>query len=198
MDREILVGEKLRIVRPGMKAGPSNRVDLVIARGAFGSGEHETTLSCLEELEQIELTGKRVLDVGCGTGILAVAALKLGASEAVCVDIAREAVETTRKNAALNKVEDRLTTVLGTVDMLPEHLRVGYDVILANIYPEVLRAIAYTLYDMASPGAFLIGSGVLWEDNQEIVELYKKVGFELVKNRWLEDYTTFVMIKRQR
>ncbi len=187
------VGKRLRIVRPGEKATGGDRVELVIARGAFGSGEHETTVSCLEELEELELSGKRVLDVGCGTGILAIAALKLGAEEAVCVDIAREAIQTTLKNARLNGVGERLRVVLGTLRMLPEELRGGYQVVLANIYPEVLREIAPQVAGMMEEGGVLIGSGVLWEDNADVLRVYREAGFEVVKNRWLEQYTTFVL-----
>lgn len=187
------VGKRLRIVRPGEKATGGDRVELVIARGAFGSGEHETTVSCLEELEELELSGKRVLDVGCGTGILAIAALKLGAEEAVCVDIAREAIQTTLKNARLNGVGERLRAVLGTLRMLPEELRGGYQVVLANIYPEVLREIAPQVAGMMEEGGVLIGSGVLWEDNADVLRVYREAGFEVVKNRWLEQYTTFVL-----
>ncbi len=187
------VGKRLRIVRPGENPARGDRVELMIARGAFGSGEHETTVSCLEELEELELSGKRVLDVGCGTGILAIAALKLGAEEAVCVDIAREAIQTTLKNARLNGVGERLRVVLGTLRMLPEELRGGYQVVLANIYPEVLREIAPQVAGMMEEGGVLIGSGVLWEDNADVLRVYREAGFEVVKNRWLEQYTTFVL-----
>ncbi len=192
---EILVGKRLRIVRDGQAGEVPGRITLIVKRGAFGSGEHETTVSCLEELERLDLEGKSVLDIGCGTGILSIAALKLGADYAVCVDIAREAIDTTSENARLNGLDSRIYPVLGTVDMIPDHLRKPYDVILANIYPEVLRSIVCKVAELSKPGTLFVGSGVMWGDNTEIIELYKKVGFRLLVNRWLEQYTTFVMVR---
>ena len=190
----IEVGSRLRIVRPGFKCPPSERIDIVIKRGAFGSGEHETTKSCLEELEKIPLEGRLVLDIGCGTGILAIAAVKLGASKAVCVDIAREAIETTLENARLNSVQDKIVPILGTVRSVPKEYLLNCHLVLANIYPEVLRDIADELA-LVREGCILIGSGVLWEDNHEILEIYKSKGFKVLENRWLEQYTTFVLEK---
>ena len=112
----------------------------------------------MEELEDLVLQGKSVLDVGCGTGILAVASL-----------------------------------LLGTLPQLPDPLKKPFDVILANIYPEVLKGIAQDIRALSKSGTVLVASGVLWEDNHEIVKLYRDLGFELVKNRWLDNYTTFVM-----
>ncbi len=192
--KAIEVGQRLRIVRPNQKYPPTQRVDIVIARGAFGSGEHETTLSCLEEIEKVNPKDMRVLDIGCGTGILAIAALKLGAEEAVCIDIAREAIETTVKNAALNGVDKRLHPVLGTLNQLHKFLQEPYHLILANIYPEVLKEIASQIKALSTNGTILIASGVPWEDNHEIVTLYKSLGFQLLNNRWLEQYTTFTML----
>ncbi|BAT72548.1 ribosomal protein L11 methyltransferase [Thermosulfidibacter takaii ABI70S6] len=192
-NRPIEIGKSFRITRPGNNYPPSNRVDLIIKRGAFGSGEHETTVSCLEELEKLDVKGKTVLDIGCGTGILAIAALKLGAQKAVCVDIAREAIETTMNNAKLNGVADVIVPVLGTLNQLPEELKQSYGVILANIYPEVLRSIAQDVRNLSHKGTYLIGSGVSWEDNFEIINLYKSLGFKLLVNRWLDYYTTFVL-----
>ena len=193
--RPLRIGRRLRVIRPGVEYPCEDRVDIVIKRGAFGSGEHETTVSCLEELEEMDLEGKRLLDVGCGTGILSVAALKLGAAEVVAVDIDRAAVETTLENAKLNGLSHRIKVVLGTVSQLKGDLKGPFHGIMANIYPEVLRDIASFVAGACLPGGFLLASGVPWEDNSEIVELYKGLGFSLLKNRWLEHYTTFVMLK---
>ena len=185
--KPIIIGERIRIVRHGYEPPPSpHLVDVIIERGAFGSGEHETTVSCIEEMLKLDLKGKRVLDVGCGTGILAVVALKLGAKEAVAVDIAKEAVETTRKNAELNNVSEKLTPILGTV----KKAEGKFDCILANIYPEVLRETSGLIANLCKKGGTLIVSGIPWEDNSEILRMYKRMGFEVVNNRFLENYTT--------
>ncbi len=109
------IGKRLRIALPDAAGEPvGDVVNLVIPWGAFGSGEHETTASCLEEIERLApFDGMTVLDVGCGTGILAIAALRLGAERAVGVDIGAKAVVTTRRAAFLNQLEQQLVVVLG-------------------------------------------------------------------------------------
>ena len=187
--RPINIGKKLKVVRRGFEPPKDERIHLIIERGAFGSGEHETTVSCLEEIEQLNLIGKEVLDVGCGTGILAIAALKLGAARAVAFDITKEAVETTLKNARLNHVITRIEVILGTIEKIDG----SYDIILANIYPEVLRDIALKIKERTKTDGILILSGVPWEDNSEILRIYKSLGFKVLKNRFLEYYTTAVL-----
>ncbi len=193
--KPLRIGKRLRVIRPGVEYPDEGRVDIVIKRGAFGSGEHETTVSCLEELEELDLKGKRLLDVGCGTGILSVAALKLGAAEVVAVDIDRAAVETTLENVRLNGLSPQIKVVLGTVNRLKGNLKGPFHGVMANIYPEVLRDIASFVAEACLSGGFLLASGIPWEDNSDIIELYKGLGFSLLKNRWLECYTTFVMLK---
>ena len=188
--KPISIGHRLRIVRKGYKPPEEpGRIDIIIERGAFGSGEHETTISCLEEMEKLDLFGKSVLDVGCGTGILAIAALKLGATRAVAFDIAREAVKTTLRNAELNKVSDKITVILGTIGKI----KGVYDIVLANIYPEILKDIAEDIKKRTNTGGILILSGIPWEDNSEILRTYKSLGFEVLENRFLEYYTTAVL-----
>ena len=103
MREPLLIGTRLRIVAPGTPPAADGRVDVVLTRGAFGSGEHETTASCLEMLEGLEgIRGATVLDLGSGTGVLAIAALELGAGHAVCVDIDPASVATARRNCELN------------------------------------------------------------------------------------------------
>ena len=129
------IGSRFRIA-PEDSNPSADRIDLVMQRGAFGSGEHQTTSSCLELMESMaELDAARILDLGSGTGILAIAALKLGAKDAVCVDIEARAVATARTNCALNRLEDRVTHITGTLDEVSE---TGFDVILANIYGDIL------------------------------------------------------------
>ncbi len=185
--RPITIGKRVRIVRKDYEPPPSDYlIDVIIERGAFGSGEHETTVSCIEEIIKLDIKNRRVLDIGCGTGILAIVALKLGAKEAVAVDISREAIKTTLENAKLNKVNDKLKALLGTVDKVEGK----FDCILANIYPEVLKDIASSIRNRCKKGGFLIISGVPWEDNSEILRIYKSLGFKVMNNRFLESYTT--------
>lgn len=123
---------------------------------AFGTGTHPTTAMCLRWLDGQELTGKRVLDFGCGSGILAVAALKLGAVQVTAVDIDPQAVQATRANATLNGVGDRLQT------MLPDAYRVAeHDLVLANILANPLIELAPTITASVRPGGQLALAGLL-------------------------------------
>jgi len=187
------IGANFRITPPGHPASSDGRIDLVMQRGAFGSGEHETTESCLEILERLpEVRGARVLDLGSGTGILAIAALKLGAAHAVCVDIDAQAVETAQGNCRLNEVDGRVTHVTGTLAALTA---TDFDVILANIYGDILLAVAQPLALKLKPGGVLLLSGILWEDNFAVRRAYEQRGCEVRRNYMLPEFSTVLMQK---
>ena len=189
-----IIGQRFRIVPPVTLSTP-DRIDLIMVPGAFGSGEHETTASCLALLESMadSLQGSQVLDLGSGTGILAIAALKLGAANAVCVDIDPGAVETCRRNCELNGVADRVEHVCGTLEALPPR---SFDLILANIYGDILLNLASDLTHRAKPGAPLLLSGILWEYNFNVRQAYERAGCQVIQNRMLEEFSS-VLLKRQ-
>jgi len=186
------IGSKFRITPEDCNPS-ADRIDLVMQRGAFGSGEHETTHSCLEFMEGMaELESARVLDLGCGTGILAIAALKIGAKDAVCVDIEARAVETARVNCALNGLESYCTHITGTLDEVDA---TGFDVILANIYGDILIDIAGLISNKLRHGGMLLLSGILWEYNFDVRQAYETQGCEVIKNRILDEFSTILMKK---
>ncbi|WP_298037100.1 50S ribosomal protein L11 methyltransferase [uncultured Desulfuromonas sp.] len=187
------VGHRFRITPP--EGGPSrdSRLDLVMAAGAFGSGEHETTASCLEILETMpEVQGARVLDLGSGTGILTIAALKLGAKSALCIDIEASAVEACRENCKINGVEERVEHMCGTLDDVGEG---SFDLILANIYGDILLQVAENLVAFARPAAPLLLSGMLWEYNFPVRQKYERLGCRISQNRMLEEFSTLLLHK---
>ncbi|WP_429886408.1 50S ribosomal protein L11 methyltransferase [Geoalkalibacter halelectricus] len=184
------IGDAFRVVPPGTPAAGDGRLDLVIAKGAFGSGEHETTASCLELLRTLPLEGARVLDVGSGTAILAIAALKLGAASALCVDISEQAIETGRRNCALNGVEERARHFCGFLHDAPTE---SYDLILANIYGDLLLDLSGEIFSRAAPGGHLLFSGMLWEYNFDVRKRYEGLGCRVLINRMLPDFSTLVL-----
>ncbi len=187
------IGSRFRVLPANSHISSIDRIDLIMAPGAFGSGEHETTASCLEFIETLnEVQGARLLDLGSGTGILTIAALKLGARSAVCVDIDREAVTTCQRNAFLNKIPDRIEHVCGPLDAVNEN---GFDLVLANIYGDVLLALADDLVARAKPGAPIILSGILWEANFDVRQRYEQLGCTLVKNRMLDEFSSLLLRK---
>ncbi len=170
------------------------RISLHLGPGrAFGSGGHETTASCLEEMEEVRLkASSKVLDLGCGTGILAIAAAKLGAREILAVDPDAEAVDTTLKNARLNGVEGSVTVVHADVSAA-----VGrrFELILANIYGDVLISLAGDIVLLLGPGGTLILSGVHYDYAYDVKRAYANFGLNLSKARALENFCTFVFAR---
>ena len=139
------------------EAAESAPVSIALDPGlAFGTGTHATTALCLSWLDAADLAGRRVLDVGCGSGILAIAALALGAAAAVAVDLDEQALLATRENAARNTVADRLR-----VHAAGDDWGAGYDLVLANILAEPLMALAPRFANACRPGGWLVLSGLL-------------------------------------
>jgi ribosomal protein L11 methyltransferase len=188
------IGNRFRILPPDSPSSEDGRIDLIIAKGAFGSGEHETTANCLEILETLpEVRGAKVLDVGSGTGILAIAAQHLGASSAVCVDIDPAAVETGRRNAELNGFPDRIAHIPGVLEDVPMG---PFDLVLANIYGDLLLDLAEGLVARTRPGTILLLSGMLWEYNFEVRQKYERLGCEVVRYRMLEEFSSILLKTR--
>ena len=189
-----VLGTRFCIRPPDLAPPDEDHLLLTMERGAFGSGEHETTRSCLELLEGFNFTGQeKILDLGSGTGILSIAALLLGAGQAWCVDIEETAVHSCQRNCSLNGVNDKVTHICGTLDNLQES---GFDLILANIYGDILLNVATDLVAKAKPGAKILLSGILWEYNFDIRRKYQQLGCELSSNDMLEEFSTVLLLKR--
>lgn len=150
------------------------------ARNAFGTGTHETTRMMLSSLVNMPLEGKRVLDCGCGTGILAIAALKCGADEAVGYDIDEWSVENTRHNAELNGVGEKLQVLEGDVNAL-SHVDGVFDVVVANIFREILLADMDHFKSVMNENAYLLLSGFYEEDAPLLIEKAQTLGLRLEK-----------------
>lgn len=163
----IKVGQRL-LIRPDWERAedPDGRVVLDLEPGiAFGTGTHETTRMCMELLEQYVTPGCAMLDVGCGSGILAVAALLLGATNAVGVDIDPLAVKTAMQNAERNRVGDRFTGVCGS---LTEKIGGTFGVVAANIVADVILVLLRDIGDYMAPGAVLLLSGIIAEREPDV------------------------------
>jgi ribosomal protein L11 methyltransferase len=155
--RPIAFGERLWVSPHGMKVTDPNAIVVWLDPGlAFGTGTHETTALCLEWLAGLNLTGKRILDVGCGSGILSIAALKLGAASADGIDIDQQALTASRQNAADNGVSERLQL---SADLAEFHAE--YDLVIANILAGTLIDMAAELSKRTMHGGLLALSGIL-------------------------------------
>ena len=162
-------GQRLWIYPSWYEIPDDDTVKLLLDPGlAFGTGTHPTTALCLEWLDTTDVTDKTVLDYGCGSGILAIAALKLGAKSAVGTDIDPQALQATQDNAERNAV---VTTQLHTC--YPEKLPAQtYDLVMANILAGPLVELAPTLLSAVKPGGALILSGILAEQADSIRDAY--------------------------
>ena len=148
------------------------------AHMAFGTGTHETTRMICGQLLGMNLEGKRILDCGCGTGILGICALKLGAASCVGYDIDEWSTDNTRHNAVINRVDDRLEALCGDATLLcrftPE-----FDVVLANINRNILLQDMESFVSVMAPGATLILSGFYQADCQMLEEKAQSFGLQL-------------------
>ena len=161
---------------------------------AFGSGEHETTRSCLEEMENIPVFSvAKVLDIGCGTGILSIAAAKLGARSVVALDPEPEAIEATINNIKLNRVEKKISILQGEVQMVRGE---RFNLIVANLYGDVLLTLASEIPPLLETGGYTLLSGIAFEYTYEVKTKLVKAGCELLKSMFLEEYCTLLFQKK--
>jgi ribosomal protein L11 methyltransferase len=163
--------DKLWVCPTGQEQREANTVCLILDPGlAFGTGTHPTTALCLEWLASQDLTGKTVIDYGCGSGILAIAAVLLGAEMAYAVDIDPQAITATESNAEKNNVQDKI------ICYLPEQFKsidVRADVVLANILAKPLIEMAGQIAGRVVQKGQLVLSGILAEQAQSVIDAYQ-------------------------
>jgi len=151
-----------------------DRITLDLDPGmAFGTGLHPTTQLCLEALEDLDLAGKRVLDLGTGSGILAIAARKLGAEEVLALDLDSVAVEVARGNVAVNGVGEGVAICQGT---LPLDAPRRFDLVLANIIARVIVDLAPHLADSLEADGVLVASGIIDDREEEVASALRAAG----------------------
>ncbi|MBQ1474529.1 MAG: 50S ribosomal protein L11 methyltransferase [Ruminococcus sp.] len=187
------VGEKL-LINPSWftDTDPKGRLVINIDPGlAFGTGKHETTRLCMEALERYVKGGERVLDVGCGSGILGIAAVLLGADSAFGVDIDETAVRTANENAQVNHVSDRMTAIAGDlVDKVTEK----YDIVVANIVADAIIALSASVMSFMTDDAVYIVSGII-DTRADDVKNAIKGHFEIVEENTYHGWYCFVLKK---
>ena len=158
---------------------------------AFGTGTHETTQMICQTLLERNMKGKRVLDCGCGTGILGICALKLGAKKCLAYDIDEWSVDNTRHNAVINQVDDKLTVLHGDGSLL-DAVKDSYDVVVANINRNILLQDMERFANVITPQQILILSGFYESDIPLIRDKYSSMGFCLLETKKNGDWACLV------
>ena len=190
------VGKRLLVVPAWEECAESGRLPLRLDPGLiFGTGSHATTRMCLEVLEELAAPGKRVLDLGCGSGILAIGALVLGCRDAVGCDIDPKAPDVARDNAALNGIgEDRFRVYAG--DILTDKgmrrtLGSGYEIVLSNIVSDVIIPLAPIAREFLVPGGDYVCSGIIDGREAEVEAALKKAGYRIAGHYCQEEWHCF-------
>ena len=156
---------------------------------AFGTGEHETTSSCLNLGQTIDVKGKEIADLGCGSGILGISFLKLGAEKCFFVDYDRQAYEATKRNLELNGLLDKGIVECGTFDKFDGK----YDVIFANMTADVILTFIKDIKRFAKPGAQMVFSGILLEKECDVLAMCREENIEVQKIIRRGEWTTMVV-----
>ena len=181
------IGEKLAIVPEWEDYDEKDRVIIKINPGmAFGTGTHESTYMCLELLERYVNKDDNIFDIGCGSGILAIAGLKLGAKKALLVDIDEKCIDASHENAGLNGLEDKMEIKKGN---LLDVVKGRADLIVSNIIAEIIVDEIKNLKNHMEKGGIFITSGIIKERRQMVIHALEENGFEIIdeleKNNWV-------------
>lgn len=184
--KPLCVGDKL-LIKPSWEEATVNDSRIILEidpASSFGTGQHNTTQLCLELLEKNINGNEKVLDLGCGSGILSIAAILLGAGYCTAVDIDQNSVKIARENAEKNNIpEGKYTAYCGNVitdDELVKTIRNGYKIVVANIVADVLIGMSDLFSDFLTDDGILIMSGIIVERKDEVVEAVENQGFKVI------------------
>ena len=193
----IPVGRKILILPAWIKQEDPERIAVKIDPSmAFGTGTHPTTQLCLEMVEDYCQPGMDVIDVGCGSGILSIAAIKLGANKALAVDIDPLSVKATKENGEANNVLEKIETGEGSVlEVLDGKYSIRQaPLVLANILaPIIIRLFADGLGKLMQPGGVLVLSGILKEQESRVLEAADEYGLKLINRKQMGDWVSLAL-----
>ena len=184
--KPLCVGDKL-LIKPSWEEAPANDTRIILEidpASSFGTGQHNTTQLCLELLEKNINGNEKVLDLGCGSGILSIAAILLGADYCTAVDIDQNSVKIAKENAEKNNIpEEKYTAYCGNVitdNELVKTIGNGYKIVVANIVADVLIGMSDLFSDFLTDDGILIMSGIIVERKDEVIDAVENQGFKVI------------------
>lgn len=192
----VLKAGKRFVIRPTFKEYAPSAEEIVLTidpKMSFGTGEHQTTKLMLEVLEDLDVRGKRILDVGTGTGILAIAAVKLGADFALAIDNDDWCYDNGIENVQLNNAGDTVEIRTAVIEDTPEN---DFDIILANIQKNVLLAIRTAIAGRVKQGGIIALSGLLLQDETDIRKAYEEQGLDFLRKFTMDEWIALTFRKR--
>jgi len=184
------------VIKPSWEKIEASPEDIVIELDpgmAFGTGLHPTTQMCLEVLEERLRSGDSVIDVGTGSGILSIAAVKLSAGRVIALDIDPVAVAVAKENIPRNQVAEKIRVKLGSLDEVQSKA----DIILANIIAETVIALAKPAFSLLLPEGRYVPSGIIPAEESKVVESLERVGLRIDEIRRKEEWVTIVASKSE-
>ena len=188
------VGRNL-VIKPSWEDYEEKPKDIIIELDpgmAFGTGDHETTFMCLEALEEFIDSDNLVYDIGCGSGILSIAASKLGAKKVVGVDLVPLAVEVSKENVKINNETEDVEIIHGNLlDVVEDKA----DLIVANIIAEIIVEMSNDLKDFLKIDGLFIGSGIILSKIDLVVNALEKAGFEILEIREMNEWACIIARK---
>lgn len=194
--KPVIVSERMTIKPVWEEYEPKRPDEIIIEMDpgmAFGTGTHPTTILCLRALEKYLQPGDRVYDVGTGTAILSIAAVKLGAAHVLAMDLDEVAVRSAQANTELNGVHERITVRQNNLlDGVDEQV----DVVVANILAEVIVRFTDDVYRVLKPGGVFIASGIIAAREADVKAAMEKSGLALVETIFIDDWVAIVAKKR--
>ena len=158
---------------------------------AFGTGTHETTMLCIRMIEKYMQDGFKVLDVGSGSGILSIAAAKLGASDVLGIDIDEDAVRVSNENYELNKVSDKAKAIIGDLTVGVDYKA---DIVVANLLADIVMRLSKDVTRHLGKKGIFITSGILTEKSEAVENCMKECGFEIVERTELGEWCSLVAV----